>query len=187
MQDIAGVSTHSIGRKPASMASISSKTMPSDQNLCGTCRGWYCEVCLILPRTAQGFHEIAEAMATLPSSLRHEDSTCISLYSLQILYSSMLRRNLHLRLRAVLRMAASKSKASPLDSKVTSVEPLVSDPLQLKSKGLLIAEDLQKADEAKWLRLSKISYRDPIGRHRDWECAERQVSLEIFAVPQNPV
>jgi hypothetical protein len=41
----------------------------------------------------------------------------------------------------------------------------------------LITEDVQPPDEAKWIRLKKISYIDPSGKPRTWESAERQVSL----------
>ncbi|ERF70119.1 hypothetical protein EPUS_00306 [Endocarpon pusillum Z07020] len=44
---------------------------------------------------------------------------------------------------------------NPKDAKVTSVEPM-------------------PPDEARWIRLNKITYTDPIGRSRSWESAERQ-------------
>ncbi|ETN40433.1 uncharacterized protein HMPREF1541_04710 [Cyphellophora europaea CBS 101466] len=52
-------------------------------------------------------------------------------------------------------MADKMSTYSPLDAKVLKVEPM-------------------KPEEAKWVRLNKITYKDPTGGERQWEMAERQ-------------
>jgi len=52
-------------------------------------------------------------------------------------------------------MTSTTSRPSPLNAKVTSSEQM-------------------PPDEAKWIRLKKISYTDPLGKPRTWESAERQ-------------
>ncbi|ODV63172.1 ADP-ribose diphosphatase ASCRUDRAFT_74547 [Ascoidea rubescens DSM 1968] len=54
---------------------------------------------------------------------------------------------------------ASYSKGKPEDAKVTEV-------INLSSK------------DAKWMKLEKIKYIDPLGKNRDWECASRTTRVE---------
>ena len=68
-----------------------------------------------------------------------------------------------------------KSKYSPLDAKVTKMEAM-------------------PPDEAKWIRLKKVSYTDPSGKSRTWESAERQTrrkhtecdGVGVIAILQDP-
>ncbi|KAK4935400.1 ADP-ribose diphosphatase [Elasticomyces elasticus] len=63
-------------------------------------------------------------------------------------------------------MADKMSTYSPLDAKVTSVEPM-------------------KPGDSKWITLKKITYKDPSGKQRLWESAERMTrskNSEVDAV-----
>ena len=43
----------------------------------------------------------------------------------------------------------------------------------------LITEDYQQNEDAKWIRMKKLTYTDPSGKTRQWEMAERQVGTTI--------
>jgi hypothetical protein len=84
---------------------------------------------------------------------------------------------------------SSNMAPNPKDARVTSVDPMVTPPywclIHFPHSTIADPLVLKPPDEARWIRLNKITYTDPIGRSRTWESAERQVGTYYPSPPSS--